>query len=486
MLAQYPHGALIEVAGSALAQVATSILQSLPAQHAQHRHPGVLGLVGPGHNGKDTVVCLRHLRRTGWWCTSLEGLDTHALAALPSQLPDTGLVIDGWLGIGRSRPLAAALCKAIAVLAAWQEASPGERSILAVDLPSGLDPDRGVGDPVAVPATATLALLAPARGLFTPTGRRFAGEVLLAPLVDAQPPDPDHRLIRGVEEFVDLGRAQRPRNAHKGMLGDVVLVGGAEGTEGAVVLAAEGALALSPGKVHVLARSSAVRLPSQLMRRDRAWLRAHLERSESDRLVIGIGCGLGQDDEAQELLEHVLAGAQDKVLDADALNLLARRHGALERLAARPAAHHPRGGGGARVVLTPHPLEAARLLGISREEVESDRHAAAETLARKSRASVILKGAGTLVASPEGACDIVDIAAPALAQAGSGDVLTGVLCALLALHPGLEVHRLALAAATLHAHAAQRWTLRTGMLAGLSVHALGAEISAAYADFGRG
>jgi len=477
MLAIHPHGALIERAGAALAQVATQMLQQLPAASANHLHLEVLGLAGPGHNGHDTLACLRRLQRSGWLCGPLQGLDPATLAALPGRLPAAGLVVDGWLGLGRTRALSAELTEAIAVLRAWRDAATDRRRILAVDLPTGLDPDRGVGDPVAVSANATLALLAPTRGLFSPTGRSYAGEVLAAPLVETPPESPGHRLLRTARDFDGLALARRAAHAHKGMLGELVLVGGAEGTEGAIALAAGGALALSPGKIHVVARSERLTLSAQVMRRTRGWLAQQVASLSPSRLVMGIGCGLGLDDGAEELLDLALQGSQDRVFDADALNLLARRKDGLKRITPGPGLPIA-----PRIVLTPHPLEAARLLGIGRNDVENDRHTAAQTLAAASGATVVLKGAGTLIASPEGACDILDLAGPALAQAGSGDVLSGVLCALLALHPSLPAQHLAAAAAYLHAEAARRWSVRTGQLAGLSMDTLSQEISRVFAE----
>jgi hydroxyethylthiazole kinase-like uncharacterized protein yjeF len=477
MLATHPHGALVERAGAALAQLATQMLQQLSRSSATHVQLEVLGLAGPGHNGQDTRACLRRLQRSGWLCNIVEGLDAQTLAPLPEKLPAAGLVVDGWLGIGRNRALSAALTEAIAVLSAWRDAAPDRRRILAVDLPTGLDPDRGVGDPVAVSANATLALLAPTRGLFSPAGRMYAGEVFAAPLVEVVPEDPGHRLIRTARDFDGLALAGRAAHAHKGMLGELVLVGGAEGTEGAIALAAGGALALSPGKIHVVARSERLSLSPQMMRRTLAWLAQKAANATPARLVIGIGCGLGLDDEAEQILDLVLKGSQDRVFDADALNLLARRKDGLKRMKSGPGQPIT-----SRVVLTPHPLEAARLLGVERKDVENNRHAAAQTLVADSGATVVLKGAGTLVASPDGACDILDLAAPALAQAGSGDVLSGVLCALLALHPSLPLQRLAAAAVYLHAEAARRWSVRTGQLAGLSMDTLSQEISRVFAE----
>jgi len=477
MLAIHPHGALVERAGAALAQLATEMLQQLSRSSTTHAQLEVLGLAGPGYNGQDTHACLRRLQRCGWLCSTMDGLDPGTLAPLPGRLPAAGLVVDGWLGIGRSRALSAALTEAIAVLRAWRDAAPDRRRILAVDLPTGLDPDCGVGDPVAVSANATLALLAPTRGLFSPAGRMYAGEVFAAPLVEVPPKDQGHRLIRSAHDFDGLALAGRAAHAHKGMLGELVLVGGAEGTEGAIALAAGGALALSPGKVHVVARSERLSLSAQVMRRNREWLAQQAAHATPTRLVMGIGCGLGLDDGAEQLLDLVLEASRDRVFDADALNLLARRKDGLKRVKSDPGLPVA-----PRVVLTPHPLEAARLLGVERKDVENDRHAAAQTLAADSGATVVLKGAGTLIASPDGACDILDLAVPALAQAGSGDVLSGVLCALLALHPSLPAQRLAAAAAYLHAEAARRWSVRTGQLAGLLMDTLSQEISRVFAE----
>ncbi|QXH36295.1 NAD(P)H-hydrate dehydratase [Pseudomonas muyukensis] len=237
------------------------------------------------------------------------------------------------------------------------------------------------------------------------------------------------------------GLAARPANAHKGDFGHVLVVGGDLGTGGAVMLSAEAALRCGAGLVSVATRPEHVaagltRLPETMWlgASSANQLMAALERAT----VLVVGPGLGQAAWGRSLLSAVANAQQPQVWDADALNLLARTPLAL------PSAS----------ILTPHPGEAARLLGISTEAVQADRAGAARKLARRYASVCVLKGAGTLVADPAGQLALCERGHPAMAGAGLGDVLTGVLAALLA--QGLQAWQAACLGVWLHACAGER------------------------------
>ncbi|MDR6714173.1 ADP-dependent NAD(P)H-hydrate dehydratase [Pseudomonas hunanensis] len=233
----------------------------------------------------------------------------------------------------------------------------------------------------------------------------------------------------------------RRADAHKGDFGHVLVVGGDLGTGGAVLLSAEAALRCGAGLVSVATRPEHVsaaltRLPETMCLgvTSANQLMALLERAS----VLVVGPGLGQAAWGRSLLSAVANAGLAQVWDADALNLLARTPLAL------PSAS----------ILTPHPGEAARLLGVSTEAVQADRAGAARKLARKYASVCVLKGAGTLVASPDGQLALCGRGHPAMAGAGLGDVLSGVLAALLA--QGLDAWSAACLGTWLHACAGER------------------------------
>lgn len=220
---------------------------------------------------------------------------------------------------------------------------------------------------------------------------------------------------------------KRPRDSHKGQFGTVAVIGGASGMVGAPLMAGRAALKLGAGCVHVglLADNAPAVDPVQpeLMLHSAA---AALKLPGLD--VIALGCGLGRDMAAQKLLYDALHTEAALVLDADALNILARRPDLRTPLLARKAAN----------VITPHPGEAARLLGIEIAEVQSDRVAAVQKLAQKFAATVVLKGADSLVATRDGKLYVNKTGNPGMSSAGMGDVLTGMVAAFIAQGMGAD------------------------------------------------
>lgn len=337
----------------------------------------------------------------------------HDLTRLDTQ---ADLVVDALLGIGVHGTVRSELAAVI------QWVNTHSIPVLALDIPSGLQADSGTVAGVAVQADATLTLVALKRGLFTGQARDYTGAVYYAGLgLDAwlaTQASPIQRL-----SSTDLSRylpARRPCS-HKSEHGKVLVLGGELGTGGAVCLAAEAALRSGAGLVRVLTRAAHV--PVLLTRCPEVMAQAYSPATLHEALawaqVIACGPGLGQGPWAQEIIAAVQASGKPVIWDADALNLLAQR-GASAALAEQTC--H---------LLTPHPGEAARLLGCSIEQIEQDRFAAVRQLQQRWGGVVILKGAGTLIADREHIA-LADVGNPGMASGGSGDVLCGICAALLA------------------------------------------------------
>lgn len=419
----------------------------------------VVIVCGPGNNGGDGFACAQALAARGHSvaCVALaESATDDARAArmawqanggrvlreLPED-PRCDVVVDALFGIGLARPLSGRYFDA----ARWIESQAA--AVVALDVPSGLDADRGVwvGGVAGVRADVTCTFLGAKPGLFTADGCDAAGDVVVDALgVDL--PEPSGNLAEP-DQFASL-LARRPRNTHKGSFGNVAVVGGGVGMIGAPLLAARAALRLGAGRVYV----DCIGAPELRFDPAQPELMFRPLASLGDVDAIVIGCGLGTDDAAAGALAAALERSVPLVVDADGLNLLADR----SRFAGAFEAH------AAGRVLTPHPLEAARLLGASANEVQADRVAAARALARQSASIVVLKGAGTVVAHPAGRWWINPTGGPALATAGTGDVLAGMIGAFVA--QGIEPIQAALAAAWLHGRAADEYGGDVGLVAG--------------------
>ncbi len=408
--------ALMQRAGTSVAKLALAI-----GPHARH----VRVMAGPGNNGGDGLVAARWLWRAGRSVDVVLWADPARLAgdaqwALEQarasgvhihDRPDArpvDLYLDALLGLGTSRPVEGSLAEAIMLMN--RAAAP----LLAVDLPSGLDSDTGNASAAAVRATHTLALLSLKPGLFTAMGRDLAGQVWFDDL--GLPPE-DATACARLTGLAEIGRGERPHASHKGRFGDVAVVGGSPGMSGAAWLAARAALAAGAGRVYasLLDEAAPLLLPArpELMGSARVWLEPP-ERLQD--LTIVCGCGGGTSVAAA--LPPLLAHAARLVLDADALNAIAGDAALQQQLMRRSMR-------GRCSVLTPHPLEAARLLGTSSAEVQADRLGAARTLAERFSAVVVLKGSGTVIAAPQCLPAINPSGNAALASAGTGDVLAG-------------------------------------------------------------
>ncbi|HVL54875.1 MAG TPA: NAD(P)H-hydrate dehydratase, partial [Burkholderiaceae bacterium] len=378
-----------------------------------------------------------------------------AFAALPPQAPV--LVIDGLFGIGLTRALPPAAEAAVELPARH------DWPVIAVDVPSGLLPDTGraAGDGAVVRAAVTVTMIGDKPGLHTGAGRDAAGQVRVATLGLALP-QPDGELLGA--GALDASALQRPQDSHKGRFGDLLVIGGAPGMTGAALLAALGAQAAGAGRIYVAALDPLPADPAhpELMTRKLPTGRAEL----GDATAIVIGCGLGRSTRAAESVAAAIAHGAALVADADALNAIAADPTLAESLRARADRD-------AATVLTPHPLEAARLLQATTAAVQSDRIAAALALARRYRGLVVLKGSGSVIAAPDGRWAINGSGGPALATAGSGDVLAGAIGGLLAARvPPWQATRLAVWA---HGAAGDAIAERDGVL-GVAAGALPAAI----------
>ena len=422
----------------------------------------ILVACGRGNNGGDGWVVARLAREAGLEVAvvALPGepnsaesraMRDAALAAGVSvrdfapgdALPAADVVVDGVFGIGLSRAPEGAAATLLDALS--RHAAP----VLALDVPSGLDADTGRAPGACVRAALTVTFIAAKRGLWTGDAPAFTGALALESL------DVDPALLDAEAPSVvvwsrdDLRRALPPRapTLHKGQAGHVLVVGGDEGYGGAVRLAAEAAARAGAGLVSVATRLANVApilaARPELMPRpveDAPALAALAARAD----VVAIGPGLGQGDWARTLFDAALALGKPCVIDADALNLLAREARAL-----------PPGS-----VLTPHPGEAARLLDTDTTAIQADRFAAAQAIAQRFAAVTLLKGAGTVIAAPDGALSLCAVAEPGMASGGMGDVLTGVIAALRA--QGLDAWSAAGCGALAHANAAATAARRDG------------------------
>jgi hydroxyethylthiazole kinase-like uncharacterized protein yjeF len=425
-----PEHALMARAGLALLRLARAI-----APHAREAWIAA----GPGNNGGDGLVLATWLHRAGlsvsvtlaghsperalppdaaWALSEARAAGVRLRDDVPgaAELARIDLGVDALLGVGQSRAPEGAIAAAVAALNALSA------PVLAVDISTGLATDTGapLGDAV-VRATHTLALLTAKAGLFTGDGRDFVGEpwfddLGVTPLNDERPA----AMLTG-SRVVAATWPRRRHVANKGSFGDLHVAGGAAGMVGASLLAAHSASLAGAGRVLVHAHSSNaggvlpvdVRHP-ELMLRPVGELQSALRRNAKATVVAGCGGG----DDAGRELPGCLSNAHRLVLDADALNAIARDPGLRAQLRARGAAGRP-------TILTPHPLEAARLLGTDAAGVQRDRLAAARRLAADTGAVVVLKGSGTVVATPDGRAAINPTGDARLATAGTGDVLAG-------------------------------------------------------------
>lgn len=438
-----------------------------------HTQPAIV-FAGPGNNGGDAYAAARLLAAYGRQVTICEGMPDRPrsplaqiereraiasgvpLAAADMDIPAGCLIIDGLFGAGfhLDRPLDDAAAKLFCIIN--RQVDSGVR-VVAIDIPSGVEADTGRAHPDAVRADATVTFVRPRTGLYLYPGRSHAGRIVLdnlgipenmaCEILASSPPAPevlDHAAVRG-------WRPPRPADGHKGTFGRVLVVGGSPGMGGAVSLAVGAALRSGAGLVHASIPAAVrtgidVRHPEALVHVTEPFPPS---ADQISALVYGMaaiaaGPGLSPGSTAAEMIAELAGTNVPLVLDAGALTCMAEDPGKFF-----PLLHARAANGKPLAILTPHPGEYARLCP---DVPPSDRIAAARALAERSGCIVVLKGAGTVVASPQGQAAINTTGNDGLAKGGSGDVLCGLMAGLLA--QGMEPWAAACSAVFLHGLAA--------------------------------
>jgi ADP-dependent NAD(P)H-hydrate dehydratase / NAD(P)H-hydrate epimerase len=489
--ARIPGEVLMESAGRGLVASVLDLLRD-----ARRTKLPVCALCGAGNNGGDGFVLVRHLHGEGiaaeaillgdpdrlppdaalnWQRLGLVGA-AHRVATSDldwaSLFDGTGMVVDALFGTGLARPVEGQLAEVIhSVAFARTRGLP----VLSVDIPSGINADTGEVLGAAIEADRTLTISLPKIGLALEPGRSHAGDVRVVRVGIA---DPDPERPQRAELWNARAAARqfpaRPRAGHKGSFGHVLVASGSPGKMGAAALCARAAVRAGAGLVTVAypaglgaeldgipveAMTQSVESTAEGVLASKA-TKALVELAAS-RDVVALGPGLGRESSLRELVPRFAVSIECPiVIDADGLHALS---GQLEVLRERSAA----------TVLTPHPGEAATLLGTEARDLNRNRIAAARELAKLSGAIVVLKGAGTVIADSHGRSLVTPTGGPALATGGTGDVLTGIIAALLG--SGIDAFEAAALGAWWHGATADRLVqnrLPFGLLAGELADAL--------------
>ncbi len=463
---------LMENAGKAVAEEVERILSGIPPQ--QH----IVILIGPGNNGGDGLVAARYLHEWGAkvsiflasqrppddsnlklvlqrGITIIDDAQAGSLDVLSEELSSAYAVIDALFGTGKSRVLSGVFSDALNRVMEAKKKNP-RLYIIALDLPSGLNADTGAVDSSTPHADHTITLGFPKPGLFKFPGAEYAGKRSIVDIgIPAQLAE-EVTLELITDKWAKAVLPQRPLNANKGSFGKVMAAAGSINYIGAAYLACNGAMRAGAGLVTLATASSlqpvlAAKLtevtylplpesePGIISARAASTVRRQLKGYN----VLLIGCGLGQSLPATSFVKSILLKSKSlpsMVIDADALNILAKIPKWWQRLTGD-------------AILTPHPGEMARLTGISIDEVQTDRTGTAQKAAREWGMTVVLKGAFTVIASPDGRCRISPIANAGLASAGTGDVLAGAIAGLAA--QGLSLFDAAALGVHLHGKAGE-------------------------------
>ncbi len=469
-----PPGVLMEHAGLAIARRIHSLVGNVAGCD-------ILVLAGPGNNGGDGLVAARHLRDWGARvCVYLPvprtiddknlqlvkervirvvtAGDDKKYADLHRALSTSEVVVDAVFGTGKLRPIKGDIKDILTRVRDAKKQRPAMK-IVAVDLPSGVDSDSGAADPSTLAADMTITLGYPKIGLFYSPASELIGEL---EIVDIGIPSNLGRNIATEMVTADWIRAtlpRRPGNAHKGTFGKVLVCAGSAQYTGAAYLACMGAMRVGAGLVMLATAQSLVPILAAkltevtyapLPEAEPGYISGDASQMLHERLadydVLLIGCGLSQHPQVVDFVRKVLLKMPPSlktklVIDADALNVLAQTDGWWKKLK-RDA------------ILTPHPGEMARLSGLSMKEIAQDRLVVAQEHAARWNKTLILKGANTIITSPDGKAKINAACNAGLASAGTGDVLAGTIAGLLA--QGLSYADAAACGAYLHSAAADR------------------------------
>ncbi|MCA9555042.1 MAG: NAD(P)H-hydrate dehydratase [Myxococcales bacterium] len=484
-----PSVVLMEVAGRGVLDATLALLVEAPGP--------VLVLAGTGNNGGDAVVVARHLveRRVqvhllvlgtaeqlsadmahqlrcaeALGVTPIHVTETDAVAAVQGSLHMAAVVIDGIFGTGLSRPIQGWRAELIRAV------NEADVPVVAVDIPSGISADTGQVLGVAMVATVTVTFQCAKLGHVLHPGRAVAGDIQVADIgiPPSRIPEVRPQAVLIDDDIIEEAFPPRMSDSHKGTYGHVLVVAGVPDRPGAALLAARAAQRTGAGLVTLASDAETVRrlAPSfgSLMGLSVGEGRIDAQAVQdalTTRTALVLGPSLPPDAATAKMVQDVLlSSAVPTVLDAGALGALGADY---QWLAAREGP----------TVLTPHPGEMARLLGSDSHGVQSDRVAAARHVATESSCVVILKGASTVVASPDGEVAVVVCGNPGMATGGTGDVLAGVVGSLLA--QGVEPVLAARAAAHLHALAGDRAAEEVGETALLAedvLRALGPALKA--------
>ncbi len=481
-----PTDTLMENAGLAVAQRVRHHLGHLAGAP-------VVVLVGPGNNGGDGLVVARHLHRWGarvlvYLCAPrrtpdpklelaqdqgvpvMEASDDTGLTWLRKSLASAHMVVDAVLGTGRARPIQGTLRDALLALSE-EKARRRDLRVLALDLPTGLNADTGAVDPACPAADVTVTLGYPKVGLLLYPGADFTGALETVDIGIPAGLDRDIGLELMGLEWARARLPRRPSSAHKGTFGRTLVVAGSRNFIGAVYLAATAATRVGAGLV-TIATPASLQAPIAARAIEPTYL--PLPEAEpgvpapdaaglvleglGDYSALLVGCGMGQAQATREFLSRLLfsgAALPPAIIDADGLNFLSTSQapGWWERCSYR-------------AIVTPHPGEMARLLGESTEAVQQDRIGKARGAAVRWNKVVVLKGAYTIVAFPDGRAMLSPFANAGLATAGTGDVLAGAMAGLLS--QGLALEDAAALAVYIHGLAGERVRAElgdTGMVA---------------------
>jgi len=484
-----PVPELMENAGLAVAQEAWLLLGEVVERR-------IVVLAGPGNNGGDGLVAARHLREWGAevsvyllsrrdkkdpvFAPLVEAKVPVALAEedakeehkrLEEMLGGADLVIDALLGTGRARAIEGTLAEVLDRLRAARE-RPLSPRLLAVDLPTGLDADTGAVDPHCVAADATVALGWSKVGLHVQPGAQMTGRVEAVEIGIPKSVESEQWTELMTARWARSALPERPPGAHKGTFGRALVVAGSPRYIGAAVLSCMGGLRAGAGLVTLACASTVYPiLASKLTEAtfeplpdEEGYLSAEGAYAVGQALGQGydsllVGPGLGQEGYVLAFMRSLLpllkpdadarGGLRGVVIDADGLNNLSKVEGWWKELAVP-------------TVVTPHPGELSRLTGLPMEEIQSDRLVVARRYAGEWGVTVVLKGANTVVAAPDGRARLSPFANPGLASGGTGDVLAGAIAGLMAQGPstgsgqGLEPYDAASLGVYLHGLAGER------------------------------
>jgi ADP-dependent NAD(P)H-hydrate dehydratase / NAD(P)H-hydrate epimerase len=507
------YSQMMENAGHGLADEIQILVYSDDEDHE------ALGLVGPGNNGGDTLVALAHLAADGWRTRAylvrrkvdndplierlrkeggeiIQAENDAKFDKLSAFVSTADVVVDGVLGTGFQLPLKADVAKVLAAVNKAVAELSWPPYVVAVDCPSGVDSDTGEAAEDAIPASVTVCMAAIKQGLLRFPAFELAGELRVADigLTDEVKSWKKVKHFVADDDTVEDILPLRPADSHKGTFGTALIAAGSINYTGAPLLAGKAAYRVGaglvqmavPGPVHMalaghFPEATWVMLPHEMgviAGGAAVVLMKNFERATA----LLIGPGLGTEDSTKEFIENLLMGKSSPrksagrigfvhsesekkeetntdfpslVVDADGLRLLAKIDDWAKLLPADS-------------ILTPHPGEMAALTGLEKDVIQSDRLATALKYAREWGHVVVLKGAFSVIAAPDGRAALIPVATPALARAGTGDVLAGLIVGLRA--QGVAAYEAAVAGAWIHAqsglYAAEKVGAEASVLAG--------------------